>query len=261
MSRIARHTRLGIQWLRCGAQLFQRNPWLLGGMGACCAAAMTLLWAIPLLGGPLIALLAPIMLASLILAIERVSKLSMPLPAILRVAALKQSPQELLIVFRHERRIMPMLVVSLCSIFASLIINVLVLQIAGGAWVKPWHGLGVMSLLLVAAAILVALILYYLLAASMIYALPRTFLRDKPLFPEMARSFRAGLHYRFALLPLLALLVAPLLLGVLATPVSALLAYLAGLIAYAVLLPLVACSLFCSYRSLFPPPGAAPARR
>lgn len=259
MSRFDRHAALGVSWLACGWRLFRRNPWLLGGMGLSASALVTALWAIPLLGGPLIALLAPMALASFYLAIDRVSKVTMPLPAVLRLSALRQSPRELFGVFRDERRVMPTMVVSLYSVFVSVLANMLVWMVAGSAWVKPWSDLGVVGLLAVFAALTVALIVYFLLAVSLVYALPRTFLRDKPLVPEMWRSIRTGLHYLFALLTVLGVLLLPPLVGGIASLSSLSLAYVVALLANAVALPLVACGLYCSYRTVFQPrePAAA----
>jgi hypothetical protein len=252
--------RLGTQWLSCGWRLFLRNPWLLGGMGLCGSVLVAALWAIPLLGGPLIALLAPIVLASYYLAIDRVSKLSMPLPAILRRAAMLQSPRELFGVFRDERRIVPIAVVSLYCIFVSLLTNMLLWLVAGSSWTKSWTSLGALGWLAILAALLLALVLYFFLAASLVYALPRTFLRDKPLFPEIVRSVRAGMHYVFALSTLLALLLVPLLVAGVMSHSAWWMGYFVALLGNAVALPLVACALYCSYRTVFQSraPGAGP---
>lgn len=257
MSRFTRHTKLGSRWLGCGWRLFLRNPWLLGGMGLCCAVVVSGLALIPLLGGSLIALLAPIVLASYYLVIDRVSRSSVPLPANLRLAAIKQSVRELFGVFHDEKRIVPMLVVSLYSMVASLLTNTFVWLVAGSAWTKPLASLNIAGLLAVCAAIFVALIVYFWLAISFVYALPRAFLRGKPLFPEIGRSVKVGAHYLFALLTVLGVLLAPILVGMTISLASVRLAYAAVLLANVVVLPLVACGLYCSYRSIFQPQPTA----
>lgn len=253
MARLQRHVQLGVRWLTCGQRLFARNPWLLGGMGLTTSVLITLLWALPLLGGPLIALMAPILLGSFSLAIERISKLNMPLPAVLRRAAFKQSPRELLLVFRDERRILPIAVVCLVSMFVSVLTNMTVWLIAGSAWTQSWISLGVSGWLSVIGAIVFALAVYFLLAAAMVYALPRTFLRDKALVPEVVRSLKASVHYVFALITVFAVLLLPLALGAVASLASPWLAYALALLVNALTLPLVACALFCSYLAVFQP--------
>jgi len=253
MSRLTRHAALGRRWLACGWRLLRRNPWLLGGMGACAALLLVALSAIPLLGGPLIALTAPAFLASFMLAIDRVGKLNMPLPKVLRRAALRESPRALFTVFRHERRLLPITVVSLASMAVSLLTNMLVWLIAGSAWSRSWASLDARGMLAVAAAVLIALTVYFLLAAALVYALPRTFLRDKPLVPEIVRSLKAGLHYATALAVVLGIVPLIMLVAVALSPLSLLVAYVVALVLYASALPLVACALYCSYRSVYQP--------
>jgi hypothetical protein len=253
MSRLTRHAALGVRWLGCGWRLLRRNPWQLGGMGACAALLLTALSAIPLLGTPLIALVSPVLLASFMLAIDRVNKLNMPLPRVLRRAALRESPRQLLIVFRHERRVLPMAVVSLVGMAVSLAINMLAWLVAGSAWTSSWAALNARGVLGVAAALLIAVTLYFLLAAALVYALPRTFLRDKPLVPEVVRSLKAGVHYVTALVVVLG--VVPLVMAVAAalSLFSIPAAYAAAVALYTPVLPLVACALYCSYRDLYRP--------
>lgn len=253
MPRLIRNTRIGASWIACGWRLFLRNPWLLGGMGACASLLLMLLWTIPVMGAPLVALLAPTILASFYLAIDRVSQLSHGLPAILRVPALKQSPRELFRVFYDERRLLPMVVVSLYCVFLGLVVSIAVRSIAGADWNASWAGLSVRGGVSVSAAIALALVLYFLLAASLVYALPRTFLRGKPLFPEMLRSIRAGLHYLSALALVLGVLLLPIVVGALLLPVSVWIAYVMVFVTGALALPLTACGLYCSYRTVYRP--------
>jgi len=257
LSRFTRHAELGFRWLGCGWRILRRNPWSFGGMGLCVAVIVSVLALIPLIGGSLIAAAAPIVLASYFITIDRVSKSNVPLPSKLRLAAMKQSPRELLNVFRDEKRIIPMVIVSLYCMVVSLLTNTFVWLIAGSAWTKPVASLGLPALLGVLTAIVFALAVYFLLAISVIYALPRTFLRGKPLFPEIARSLKAGLHYLFALLTVCGVLLVPTLIGIAASPASLWISYALALVSNAVVLPLVAASLYCSYRTIFPSPPAA----
>lgn len=253
MTRFKKHTRLGWQWLMGGWRLLLRDPWLLMGMGLCSALLVTVLSLIPLLGGSLIAFIAPMVLASLYLAIDRLSRLNMPLPVNLRRAAMKQSPRELFLVFADERRVVPIVIVSLYSMVVSLVTNSFLWLIAGSAWTKPLSALSAPGVASVLVAMVVSLILYFFLAISIVYALPRTFLRGKPLFPEMARSVRAGWHYVFALATVLGVLLVPALIGTIISGRSAWVASIVMLFVNTVAVPWVACSLYCSYRMLYQP--------
>src|SRR5690606_14935523 len=103
LQRITQGAGLGLRWVRCGGRLYARNPWLLGGMGACVAVLVAAAGAIPFLGGPLLGLLAPALAASFYIAIDGVAQQRLRLPPKLRGAALKQAPKELLNIARDER--------------------------------------------------------------------------------------------------------------------------------------------------------------
>lgn len=252
------YTDLGLRWLGCGWRFFKRHPRLLGGMGIVSATIVVALSLIPLLGGSLIAFVAPILLASFYLVIDRLSASNLSAPVLPLSAALRQSARELFCVFREENRILPMVTVSLYGMIVSLLTHAFVWLIAGSAWAKPWTSLGLVPLLSVGAALLLALTLYFVLALSIVYALPRTFLRGKPLFPEIGRSLRAGKRYLFALSTVLGVLLLPIVVGAAMSLISLGVAYAAMLVLNTLVLPLVACSLYCSYRTIFQSP---PVRR
>jgi hypothetical protein len=257
MSRFRKHTELGFRWLTCGWRLFLRNPWLLGGMGFCAAALISALALIPFLGGLLIALVAALLLASAYLAIDNVSRQKMSLPASLRLVAVKQSPRELISVFRNEQRVFPTVVTGLYSMVAALLIGVLVRLMAGSAWAKDWTSLGFVALSGVLAAWLLALCIYFLLAWSLIYALPLAFLQQEPLVPAIGRSFKTAARHAFGLSVVLGFLLVPILVGAIASLVSAWAAHALAFLVGAVVLPITAASLYCSYRTVFPQREAA----
>ena len=253
MRRLKKHMTLGFRWLRCGWRLFLLNPWLFAPMGFLCALMVSVLALIPLAGNLLIALLAPMLLTSATLSIDIVSRHKIALPAELRRAAVEQSPRELLKIFRDEERLLPVIATGLYSMAIALMIGILAQLVAGDAWVNRWSHLEPGALLGVFATVLLAIVLYFGLAASLAYALPLAFLRDEPLFPAILRSFKTGVHYAGGLLVILPLLLlAPALLGGFASYVSFWIANLLWLVAGSIVLPLTATSLYCSYRSLFP---------
>ena len=251
MQRISKHLRIGLRWVIGGWRLFTHNPWLLGGMGLTTAILVGVLALIPLLGSLLIALLAPIGLSSAYLAVDGVYKQPMVLPAALRVPALKQSPWQLIGVFRQEAHVLPAAVACLYSAGAVLLINLPVQMLAGNAWVADWSSLDHASQSGVLVAMAFVFALYAVLAGSLIYALPLTFLRDEPLIPSLRQSLRASRHFVIALLVLLAALLAPLLLGAIVSRLSLWVGFLVWLVTGSVILPVISASLFCSFSDIF----------
>jgi len=251
LQRFWKHLRIGRRWLLNGWQLFMRNPWLLGGMGLTAAVVLGVLELIPLLGGLLIALVAPIMLSSVYLSLEATYRQNMVLPVKLRLSALKQSPRQLLAVFRNEKWVLPAATTSLLSVTTVLLIHLLVRLVVGEAWVANWSNLDHFTLFGVLAVALLVFVLYVLLAASLIYALPLTFLHDEPLVPSLRQSLKASRHFTVALSVLLGVLLMPLLLGMIAASLSLWASYLLWLVIGSVTLPVVSASLYCSYRDIF----------
>jgi hypothetical protein len=251
LERFWKHLRIGRRWLLNGWQLFMRNPWLLGGMGLTAAVVLGILELIPLLGGLLIALVAPIMLSSVFLSLETIYRQNMVLPAELRLSALKQSPRQLLDVFRDEQRVLPAATTSVLCVAVVLLIHLLVRLVVGEAWVANWSNLDHLTLFGVLAVSLLTFVLYVLLAAALIYALPLTFLRDEPLVPSLRQSLKASRHFTAALLVLLGVLLMPLLLGAIAASLSLWVSYLLWIVIGSVTLPVVSASLYCSYRDIF----------
>ncbi len=220
-------------------------------MGIMTAFLISVLALIPLFGGLLIALLAPILLGSAYLTIDGVYRQKMVLPASLRLPAVKLSPRQLFIIFRDEARLVPTVVACLYSAAGIVLINLPLQLLPGDLWVANWSNLDHASLLGALAMALLGFVLYLVLAASLIYALPLTFLRDEPLFPSLLRSLKASRHFVIALLLLLCALLTPLLLDVVVSRFSLWAGYLAWLIAGSIILPVVASSLYCSYRDIF----------
>jgi len=251
LERFWKHLRIGRRWLQNGWQLFMRNPWLLGGMGLMAALVLGVLGPIPLLGGLLIALVAPIMLSSVYLSLETVHRQNMVLPAKLRIPALKQSPRQLLCVFRDEKRVFPVMTASALSVTTVLVIHLLVQLMVGEAWVANWSNLDHLTLFGMLVVALLTFVLYVLLAASLIYALPLAFLRDEPLVPSLRQSLKASRHFTVALSVLLGVLLIPFLLGAVAASMSLWSGYLLWLVIGSVTLPVVSASLYCSYRDIF----------
>jgi hypothetical protein len=251
LERFWKHLRIGRRWLLNGWKLFMRNPWLLGGMGLTAAVVLGLLELIPLLGGLLIALAAPVMLSSVYLSLDTIYRHNKILPVELRLPALKQSPRQLLHVFRNEEWILPAVATSALSVTVVLLIHLLVRLVAGETWVANWSSLDFLTRLGMLAIGLFNLVCYVLLAAALIYALPLTFLRNEPLVPSLQESLKASRHFTVALLLLLGVLSLPFLLSVMAASLSLWAGYLLWLVIGSVTLPVVTAALYCSYHDIF----------
>lgn len=251
MKRLLKHLRIGRRWLLNGWRLFLRNPWLLGGMGLSASIVLGVFHLIPLFGGLLIASAAPVMLASAYLCLDLTYRHNRILPAELRLPALKQSPRQLLAVFRNDERMLPAAVASAVSLAAVLLIHLLVRMVAGEAWVTSWLNVDRLTLFGLLAMALLIFAFYILLAASLIYALPLTFLRHEPLVPSLRQSLKASRHFTVALLMLLGVLLLPFLLGALVGVSSRWGGYLLWTVSGAVILPVIASGLYCSYRDIF----------
>ena len=84
------------------------------------------------------------------------------------------------------------------------------------------------------------------------------FLRDEPLIPSIRRSVRASRHFLSALLVLLGLLLTPFLLSAIVSNFSLWISHLVFYGVGSVILPVVAASLYCSYRDIFAIKEASP---
>jgi hypothetical protein len=257
MSKIIGQTGLGFRWLTCGRRVFLRNPWLLGGMGLWIVLSIAALAWIPFVGSMVIAFLTPLFLGSVYLAIDAVTQQKMSRPVLLYKRAIKQSLPELGAVFRDERHVVPAVVAALYCVIGVLIANVLIQMVAGGHWAKEWGSLGAVPLAWVVAAVVLAFLVYFLLAWPLVYGLPLTFLRRQPLFPAMRRSLKASLRNALALSVIFLFLMLPIVVGALVSLVSVELGYVVGLLLGVAVLPMTMASLYCSYRTVFPQDDAA----
>lgn len=254
---------LGLRWVQCGWRLFQRNPWLLGGMGITAALIFGVLRLLPAFDDLLIALLAPICYASAVLAIDGVAKQKMTLPARLRSAAIKQSPRELFSVFGAERRMVPMALASLAAVAIALVVNIIIEISVGAAWSKPWVSLSISALIPVLLVGLGVVLAYATLAATLIYALPLAFLQGEALFPTLERSLRMSRDQVAPLAVVLAIALSPSILATVTSWVSFWIGAVVWVLCAAIALPLAITSLYCGYRTLFTlkeaPPESPPA--
>jgi hypothetical protein len=243
---------IGVRWLRCGWRLLQRNPYSLLGMGFVCMLIIIALTLIPLFGNTLSALMLPIFMSSAMLVADDLSKLKMGLPASLRRAALTRSPKDLFKIFGKEEHLVPALVLCVYVMGAALVTTIVAHVVTGGTWASTWASLNIVGVLQVSMGWLVTLLLYFLVAASLVYAIPLAFLKDQPLVPALGRSLMTSAKNLIALAVIFGLLIVPFLLGNVALLFSAPAGYLIWLLGGAIILPLTVTSCYCSYRTAFP---------
>ncbi len=250
MQRFKKQAELGLRWIRCGWRLFRRNPWLLGGMGVCASAVVGVLAHIPFVGTPFIALLAPALLGGFFIAVDTTAKQKLRLPPALRLAAVKQSPRELVAVLRDENRLLQAVMLGLASMTIVVLADILAWTVAGNVWANR-ADISLAALPRLTIAGLFVLSIYLFVAAALVYALPLSVLDKEPLVPAVVRSLKASAHYAFAFVVPLTFLFLPLVLGGATSWVSPGLGYLLGFAAGAVALPVFVAGIYCSYRTIF----------
>jgi len=229
---------LGLRWIRCGWRLFLRNPWQLGGMGVCSTAVAVAVIQIPLIGGPLLGLLAPAAAAAFYIAIEEISKQKIKLPRALRFFAIRQSPREVLLI-------------GLCGMIVFVLTDILTWFIAGTALASPLGSLSITTLIVVAIAMIVRIAIYLLLTASLVFTLPLALIQHEALAPAVIASMRRAWEYAIALMVIVGLWLAPLLLGALISFYATWLGYVVGMLMATFIVPISLCSFYCGYRTMF----------
>ncbi len=227
-------------------------------MGGCATVVLFALALLPLVGTPLIGWVVPLLLASFYVAIDAVARQKTKLPPALRIPALKQSPREFLNIAREEQRLLQAVLLGLFSLATVVLADVVVWLVAGTAWTNRTLGASASGLAMMILAGSILCVVYFALAAALVYALPLALLQHQPLVPAMRHSLSRSARYAVALLVVTALLAAPPVLGVLVAFYFAPLGYFVGLAAAALVLPVVACSFYCSYRTIFPALVTAP---
>ena len=252
MKRLRKQLELGVRWLDCGWRLFKRNPWQLLGMALVSMAIVILLTLIPFLGSLLVALLAPILMSSGLLAANDLGKQKMSLPASLRMAAFTHSHKALLRPLRDEKYTVTVSILAIYAVAVALLINISVEMISDGAWAWDLASVQGSDLLIALAGKAVACLLYLGLSMSLIYAIPLIVLRDESVVPALGLSLRKSARYIVSLAVILGVLVSPFLVGGLASFVFAPSSYAVWLIGGALALPLFTTSCYCSYRTVFP---------
>lgn len=252
MSQFAKGLELGFRWIRCGARLFRRNPWLMVGMGACATVSIAVLTRLPFIGPPIISLLVPALLASFMLTLDKMAQQKVAIAPAHRFGMLKQAPREMLQVFRDESRAVQVVMMSFYCMAAVVLTDIIVYFLFGSVWGNRNTDMQTLPRLIAATVVLLAL--YAVIAASLIYTLPLSLFERMPLVPAMQRSLAVSRRHFVALLAPATLLLVPVLIVAAGSAVFGNAAYIMGIVAGVILLPVIAACFYCSYRTMFQMP-------
>jgi len=208
----------GWRWFTCGASLYRAAPlsWL--ALAAGYGAAMTVLAAIPLVGGMAASLVGPVLAAGLLVGAADVSAgRPLRLRRLLYGFADGVALPRLLGLGATVLAVNIGVFVALLMWAAMSLMPVFVSKAAGGGTSDAWL---IGQLTGAAVLMLVALTVYLLLACAVLYGLPLVVLRGSRVWPALRSSLveclRNWLPWLVASLPLLAVVV--LLIGAAALP-------------------------------------------
>lgn len=241
------HWRLGLRWLHCGWRLVKRFPLTLLGLGLPAGALIAFIGPLPVVGMPLLMLLAPLWLAAAVVTLDTLAAGGDAPPAgekppgtAARVAGrLSQS-----------NTMLTLLALGLVAMTAAVVINIAGHLLSGGQWQLGWSQLDLGGKALALLAGLAALVLYAGLYLGLGFGLVLIALQPGPARPALARGMEIAWRHPLELLLPLAVLLAP---AALAAPVKSFslpaglgLAWGGATLSF----PVFAAALYCCYRTL-----------
>ncbi|VAX07761.1 hypothetical protein MNBD_GAMMA26-855 [hydrothermal vent metagenome] len=211
----------GLQWLSCGWQLFTKAAGVLVLMGLILFALSLVLNIIPLIGTFIFLLILPVIVGGLLLAIRTVDE---------------GSNVEIMVLFhcfQDNSRLNPLLILGAIMLAASAVAGIAMMLYIGNAIMVDF---GPGTLL----GLLVVLVLQVFIAMAFFYAIPLvTFELIAPI-EALKTSYNACL---LNIIPLLLFSIIYIILFFLA-----IIPFGLGLI---LLIPVVFCAVYCSYKSIF----------
>lgn len=257
------------QWLACGWRLWRRRPLEALRPAAVFALAVLGLRAVPVIGDIALLLLLPSVFSSYILHVHLIA-LTGNAPRALRAGPsvvqrwVQELRQSLFGAWAKPENIFPLILVGLVLVVLGLLIHVLFNQVGGRAVVSPYGffelGPEQMSRLLAAHA--VAALLWMLILALLLWALPLFVLRDMVLLDAFVWNLRAFFRNAAVVLTLLLLLAAGFIPAMVLKLWSSLGQVVALWLSMTLLTAIFGLSAYCSYRLVFadaePPRPAVP---
>lgn len=251
MKRLREQFRLGLRWLSCGWRLCRRRLWLTLTMGLISSLIINLLSLIPIAGNILLSLLLPLLASSTLLTLDDIAN-QRASKSIGMAAKLLRPLQELFRIFREQKHLMTVVIICIYSLTITILITISLYIVSGGSWIIDISAMGLSTLLRAMGTWLLAIILYTGLIASLFFALPLIFLRDKALAPSIGNSLKMSQRYLFAILVLIAAVILVFLIGAIVAVFSQAAAFAVWVIGIMLAFPLFMASAYCSYRTLYP---------
>jgi hypothetical protein len=250
-----------LSWIRNGWERVQREParWL--GMTLVFLAIALALKHIPFLGNFVLVLIAPIMLASALLAARSTNTVPAPQNAQQWLRALTlDALRELFQVFRREDHTFAIVIVCIVTLGLVVLINIPELLITGGSVVSGLSGVSLIGPLRpgMIFGILVVTALYLVLTMALLYVVPLTLFGNRQPVPAVAESFRACLEHPKTLALFAAPFVAINLIVMTAFSISHWSGYLLLVSLGILALPIFVIGLQASYQALFEGAYTAP---
>lgn len=242
---------IGMRWFGCGWRLYRRAPAHLAAFGLTAGLAAGLASAVPIIGALVLAALVPVLLGSACLVLDETVRQGKTFRRPRRTAALRAGARSPLRVFDKEARLIPLMLFGIYSVTLVLLAKILLWLTAYGVALDRARLAASIDLLGAVFGALVALGVIVMLLASLVYALPLTFLRNEPVGTAVVLGFRAAMRHIYAVLVLLGLLALPAILGALGAIYSPWAAYAVGIVASPLMLPWATAALYCSFRTLF----------
>lgn len=259
------------QWLSCGWRLLRRRPLEALRPVAVFAVAVLALRLIPVIGDIAVLLLLPSVVASYTLHVHLIALTGNAPPRRSGGAAFyqvwgRELRQALFGAWSKHENIFPLILIGLVLVVLGLIVHLLFNQVGGQATVSPYgfFELPAMQMLRLVAAYIVAAVLWIVIAACVLWALPLFVLRDVVLLDAMAWSVRAFFSNALVLVLLLALLAVALVPAQLIKPWSPVAHVIAQWLSLTLLAAYFGFCHYCSFRLVFadsekqPPRPAAP---
>jgi hypothetical protein len=247
----------GFRWGRCGWDEVRRDMPLWIGMSGLYLLPAVLIHRLPFAGTLLLLLLSPMLLAGVLLALDR-SKASPAATTTSTDRWVARPGRALFTAFTDEKRVYSAILLGMLTLGLFVLVFIIEDLFGLGSFrallSAPSHQ--VTPLWSIALGLLGATVLHTLLAMSLLYAAHRTILAERDPVAGIGDSFSACARYPYAFAVLVGLFLLPYLLIVTAFSVSPVLGYLLLFTLGLAALPAFVAATVCSYREVF----AAPAK-
>ena len=248
----------GLRCIKSAWRLFIKNPelWIL--MSLLCMILAVATAHVPLFGVFVLAFLAPILIAGTLTTAEDIveklkskqKRTAKQSPQAQLVELLVSAPKRLFSVFTDEDKIFQIFQLSMLTVVLVLLEQFLVNMIAGSALLDTvqFAEMGVVQILTIVVAGIIAIAFYFLIGALFIYTIPLCTLGDASVLGGVFFSFKAVTKSLVPFTVFLVMLSIPLVLIFLSVWSFSLAGMLVALILGSLCLPIITNSTYCSYK-------------